>query len=106
MRQHILAQWFQDEPLAMFGLCAGYAPSTFWATTVAPDCNTMQVNQVGLILDQFSYRKNALVILEFRLFHQKSDMRRDMRPLYIYTPGSYFVQVMRPVMRPIYIRQR
>ena len=31
MRWHMLAQWLRNEPAAMFGVCAGYAPGTSWA---------------------------------------------------------------------------
>ena len=57
--------WFQDRLLAMFGVCAAYAPGTSWAPMKTPDCQTMQVSQLGLILDSFSYRQNALLILVF-----------------------------------------
>ena len=31
MRQHILSQWLRDAIVAMFGICARYAPATFLA---------------------------------------------------------------------------
>ena len=80
MRQHTLAQWLREEAAAKFGICAGYAPHTPGATTelwtrippertliplgdvysptVAPDCNPVQVKEVGFILERFSYCRN------------------------------------------------
>ena len=64
MRQRILALGFKIGLLQ----CSGYAPhmrqAHFWALMKTPDCQTMQVRSLGLILDSFSCRKNALLILE------------------------------------------
>ena len=36
MRQHILSQWFRDAIVAMFGICARYAPATVLARHLDP----------------------------------------------------------------------